>query len=331
MGIREIFGFGGKSTSPTPQGFEAFTFGEVQRTTDYMHEILGYIYRMWHNGRYYEMPFNPQKMYEAQYLSPYHASAMQLKVQLLCDLFIPSKQLGLIEFSKFATNAIVLGNGYLEEIPSRQKGYALAYVSRPAIHMRRIMGDKYGSFQEKKADLVEIPNKVLHFMYHDIEQDFYGKPYYLAALAAANLNQKATHFRSLYYDNGNHAGFILYLNDPAHSLDDVKSLKKALKESKGPGAFRNLFFYAPKGKKDGMQVIPVESAQAQDKFLDIKNVSRDDIMAMHRIPPNMIAVQSSNAGGFGNITEARTAMIQNEIIPIARLMQATHSILQFTL
>jgi PBSX family phage portal protein len=224
-----------------------------------------------------------------------------------------------------------MGNGYLEEIPSRQKGYAVTYASRPAIHVRRIMGDKYGSYQQDKSDLEEIPNPVVHFMYHDIEQDFYGKPYYLAALAAANLNQKATHFRSLYYDNGNHAGFILYLNDPAHSLEDVKALKKALKESKGPGAFRNLFFYAPKGKKDGMQVIPVESAQAQDKFLDIKNVSRDDIMAMHRIPPNMMAVQSTNAGGFGNITEARDAMILNEIVPIARLMQATHPILQFDL
>ena len=332
MGIRELLGFGGKPSqqpSPAPQGFEAFTFGEVQRTTDYMHEILGYIYRTWYNGRYYEMPFNPEKIYESQYLSPYHSSAIQLKVQLLCDLFLPSKQLSLIEFNKFATNALIQGNAYLEEIPSKQKGYAVGFISRPAMYVRRFDEDSYGLFHAAKTDLEPINNKVVHFMYHDIEQDFYGKPYYLAALAAANLNQKATHFRSLYYDNGNHAGFILYLNDPAHSLDDVKSLKKALKESKGPGAFRNLFFYAPKGKKDGMQVIPVESAQAQDKFLDIKNVSRDDIIAMHRIPPNMIAVQSTNAGGFGNITEAREALILNEIVPVAKLLAATHPILAF--
>jgi capsid portal protein len=89
--------------------------------------------------------------------------------------------------------------------------------------------------------------------------------------------------------------------------------------------------YAPKGKKDGIQVIPVESAQAQDKFFDIKNISRDDVMAMHRIPPNMMAVQSTNSGGFGNITEARAAMLLNEIVPWAKLMQAAHPALRFNL
>ena len=148
-------------------------------------------------------------------------------------------------------------------------------------------------------------------------------------MQSAWLNEEATLFRRKYYRNGNHAGFILYLSDPAHSLDDVKALKAALKEAKGPGAFRNLFFYAPKGKKDGMQVIPVESAQAQDKFFDIKNTSRDDIMATHRVYPNLIAVQSSNAGGFGNILESREALILNEIVPVARLLAAVHPVVQF--
>ena len=126
-------------------------------------------------------------------------------------------------------------------------------------------------------------------------------------------------------------GLNIYLSDPAHNVEDVKALKTAMKESKGPGAFRNLFMYAPKGKKDGIQVIPVESAQAQDKFFDIKNISRDDVMAMHRIPPNMMAVQSTNSGGFGNIAEARSAMIMNEIVPWAKLMNAVHPVLSFHL
>ena len=37
----------------------------------------------------------------------------------------------------------------------------------------------------------------------------------------------------------------------------VEDLKKALKESKGLGNFRNLFLYAPGGKKDGIQMIPI--------------------------------------------------------------------------
>jgi capsid portal protein len=121
----------------------------------------------------------------------------------------------------------------------------------------------------------------------------------------------------------------LYLTDPAHNLDDVNALKQAFKDAKGPGAFRNMFFYAPKGQKDGMQVIPVESAQAQDKFFEIKNVSRDDIMAAHRVYPNLLAVPATNAGGFGNILESRQAFVLNEIVPLAKMLATTHPVLRF--
>lgn len=325
MNLMNLFPW--RNDPPTPT-VETFSFGELRNTSDHLEGIIGSIFRTWHNGRYYELPFSPKKIYDAQFLSPHHASAMQLKVNLLCGLFKPSRHLGLQEFRKFANNAVVMGNGYLEEIPN-MSGTALGFRSSPAMFTRRLDETRYGVFKERQADLHEFCGKVVHFIYDDLEQEFYGKPYYLPAIAAANLNKQATTFRDMYYRNGNHAGFILYLSDPAHSLKDVEALKQALKDSKGPGAFRNLFFYAPKGKKDGMQVIPVEAAQAQDKFMDIKNVSMGDLMAQHRIPPNMMAVQSTNAGGFGNIMEAREAMIANEIVPIARVMNATHPVLDF--
>lgn len=45
-----------------------------------------------------------------------------------------------------------------------------------------------------------------------------------------------------------------------------------MKDSKGPGNFRNLLIHVPNGKKDSVQVIPA----AKDEFLNINNVSRDD-------------------------------------------------------
>ncbi|MBB6244156.1 hypothetical protein [Rhodanobacter sp. MP1X3] len=41
-------------------------------------------------------------------------------------------------------------------------------------------------------------------------------------------------------------------------------------ESKGPGNFRNLFLYAPGGKKDGTQMIPISEVAAKDEFFNIK-------------------------------------------------------------
>lgn len=83
----------------------------------------------------------------------------------------------------------------------------------------------------------------------DIHQEVYGLPEYLSALNAAWLNESATLFRRRYYQNGSHAGFILYMTDPAQSQDDIDKLRDAIKKSKGPGNFRNMFLYAPAGKK----------------------------------------------------------------------------------
>ncbi len=88
------------------------------------------------------------------------------------------------------------------------------------------------------------------------------------------LNESATLFRRKYYLNGSHAGYILYISDAAQNLQDIDNISEQLKSRKGMGNFRNLFLYAPNGKKDGIQTIPLSEAAAKDEFLNIKNVSR---------------------------------------------------------
>ena len=57
--------------------------------------------------------------------------------------------------------------------------------------------------------------------------------------------------------------------------------------------------YAPSGKKDGIQLIPVSEVTAKDEFLNIKNVTRDDLLGAHRVPPQLLGVVPGNTGGFG--------------------------------
>ena len=87
--------------------------------------------------------------------------------------------------------------------------------------------------------------------------------------------------------------------DPAQQQQDVDSIRDALKNSKGPGNFRNLFVYSPQGKKDGIQLIPVSEVAAKDEFFNIKNVTRDDLLAAYRVPPQLLGIVPSNTGGFG--------------------------------
>lgn len=330
MKLLDFLSFRRQQAAPS-NGVEVFSFGDPEHVLDAQDLISKMLRSNW-NGRFYNPPLSLRGLYKLQYANTHHASALQLKVNLLCDLFKPNKVLSLAEFRKFVTNALVLGNGYLEVIPSRKRGVPLKLEALPALYVRRLKDNQYAllTSDSGKQELHEFDKgKVLHWAEYDLDQELYGKPYYLAALQAILLNEAATIFRRKYYINGNHAGYIMYMNDPAHSIQDVKNLKKALKDAKGPGAFRNLFMYSPKGKKDGIQVIPVESAQALDKFLDIKNVSAADVSASHRVPPNMLAIQSTNAGGFGNILEAREALIKNEIIPYARLLADLSPYLDF--
>ncbi len=110
------------------------------------------------------------------------------------------------------------------------------------------------------------------------------------------------------------------MTDAAHQEADVNNLRQALKESKGPGNFRNLFIYAPNGKKDGLQLIPVSEVTAKDEFFNIKNVTRDDLLAAHRVPPQLLGIVPSNTGGFGAADTAAKLFMQHEIRPLqARL------------
>lgn len=102
----------------------------------------------------------------------------------------------------------------------------------------------------------------------------------------------------------------------------MKNIRGAMKSAKGPGNFRNLFMYSPNGKKDGIQIIPLSEVAAKDEFLSIKNVSRDDMMAAHRVPPQMMGIMLSNVGGFGDVEKASKVFVRNELIPLqSRLVE----------
>ena len=110
------------------------------------------------------------------------------------------------------------------------------------------------------------------------------------------------------------------MTDAAQNQEDVNNIRQAMKSAKGPGNFRNLFVYSPNGKKDGIQIIPLSEVAAKDEFLNIKNVSRDDMMAAHRVPPQMMGIIPSNVGGFGDVEKAANVFVKNELLPLQKRM-----------
>ncbi|WP_312478002.1 phage portal protein [Stutzerimonas nitrititolerans] len=301
-------------------GFEAFTFGDPTPVLD-GREIFDYL-ECWLNGRWYEPPLALDGLARSTRASVFLQSGINFKRNMLARTFIPHRLLNRPAFEQFALDWLWCGNSYLEK-RRNMLGQALGLQPPLAKYMRRGADlETYYQVRGWKDEHEFETGTICHLREADINQEVYGLPEWLSALQSALLNESATLFRRRYYQNGSHAGFIMYMTDAAQKEEDVDALRQALKSAKGPGNFRNLFMYAPGGKKDGIQLLPVSEVAAKDEFGSIKNISRDDLLAALRIPPQLMGIVPQNAGGFGSLREAAEVWAVNELEPIqARLAQ----------
>ncbi|ELY5774806.1 MULTISPECIES: phage portal protein [Enterobacterales] len=295
---------------------EAFTFGDPVPVLD-RRELLDYVECVVMD-RWYEPPVSFDGLARTFRAAVHHSSPINVKRNILTSTFIPHPLLSQQAFSRFVQDYLVFGNAYLEKRTNRLGGLlslepALAKYTRRGTDLDTYWFVQYGLTTQPYQF---TPGSVFHLMEPDLNQEIYGLPEYLSAIPSTLLNESATLFRRKYYLNGSHAGFIMYVTDPAQSQEDVDSMRKAMRSAKGPGNFRNLFMYSPSGKKDGIQIIPLSEVAAKDEFLNIKNVSRDDMMAAHRVPPQMMGIIPSNVGGFGDVEKASRVFVRNELIPL---------------
>lgn len=217
----------------------------------------------------------------------------------------------------------MFGNTYLEKRTNKLGG-VLALESALAKFTRH--GTDLDTYWFVQHDMNTQPygftkGSVFHLMEPDLNQEVYGLMEYLSAIPSTMLNESATLFRRKYYFNGSHASFIMYMTDAPQSQEDVNKIRQAMKSTKRPGNFRNLLMYSPNGKKNGIQIIPLSEVAAKDAFLNIKNVSRDDMMAAHRAPPQMMEIMPKKVGGIGDVEKASKVFVRNELTPLKEKME----------
>jgi len=292
---------------------EAFTFGDPEpvnsRAT--MLDML----ECWDNGRWYEPPVSLDGLARTFRASPHHSSAIMLKRNLLAASLDPTPWLSRKAFAGMVQDYLVMGTAYAQEIRN-QLGDVMRLEHCLAKYTRR--GIKPGSFwwvpgyrNEREFE----PGTVHQILAPDINQEIYGLPEYLSALQSALLNENATLFRRRYFENGSHAGYILYATGE-FANGDIDAMRDALKRAKGPGNFRNMFVHSPNGKDGGIKIIPIAEVGAKDEFLGIKNTTRDDVLAAHRVPPQLLGIIPANAGGFGDPGKALDSFFELEIEPL---------------
>lgn len=307
-----------ENTSTVERKPMAFAFGDPEAVLD-RRDFLDLL-ECPDNGKWYEPPISMDGLAKSSRAAVHHASAMLVKRNILVSTFEPTKFISRTDFAIFAHEFLVFGNAYLERRDS-MVGEPLHLRASKAKYTRRGLDLETYFFVPKYNQEHEFrKGKVFHLIEPDVNQEIYGLPEYIPALHSAWLNESATLFRRKYYKNGSHAGFILYMTDPAQDPADIDALRQALKDSKGPGNFRNLFMYSPNGKKDGMQLIPVSEVAAKDEFSGIKNITRDDQLAAHRVPPQLMGIVPNNTGGFGDAEKAAKVFSVNEIAPLQARM-----------
>lgn len=303
-----------------PASMQAFSFGDPEAVLD-RREILDYL-ECPLAGKWYEPPLSLDGLARSSRASVHHASAMLVKRNILSACYVPHKLLSRADFTAWTHEFLIFGNGCLERIDSRLRMPMRLKPTKMKYTRRGKDLDTYWFIPRWNEEHEFKRGTIFHLMEPDVNQEIYGVPEYIPALHSAWLNESATLFRRKYYKNGSHAGFILYMTDAAQEQADVDALREALKNAKGPGNFRNLFMYAPNGKKDGIQLIPVSEVAAKDEFLNIKNVTRDDQLAAHRVPPQLMGIIPNNTGGFGDVEKAARVFWINEILPLqARLAE----------
>ena len=263
---------------------------------------------------WYEPPLPLDGLARAYRASPHHSSAIMLKVNLVAASLEPTPLLSRSTFAKLVQDYLVFGNAYLE--PRRNVlGGTIGLEHAMARWTRRGVQPGQYWWVPGVANPTELAPGVIHILKPDVNQELYGVPEYLSALQAALLNEAATLFRRRYYLNGSHAGYILYATGDI-DVNDTAALKAALKASKGPGNFRNLFVHAPNGKDGSLKILPIAEAGAKDEFLGIKNATAADVMAAHRVPPQLLGIVPAQGSAFGNPTDATAMFRELEIVPI---------------
>ena len=303
--------------APKRNKLQAFSFGEAESVlTNNLSDYLG-VYGGG-AGEVYAPPVSRVGLAKMLRANAHHGTIPRFKRNLLLRDFVASRGCSTQTMGRAALDFMVFGEAYFQRL-TNAIGQVLELQHLPAINMRRKVGGGFAMLMPDGKSLNFEEERVEHVLDYDVEQSIYGVPDYLGGMHALLLNEAATLFRRRYYNNGAHAGFIFYTNDPDLSEEDEAQLRSQIGASKGVGNFRSLFVNIPGGSEKGIQIIPIGDIATKDEFERVKNISRNDVIAAWRMNPALAGVMPENAAGFGDIEKIDKVYANNEIRPIRQL------------
>jgi PBSX family phage portal protein len=303
-------------TTSTGKGHSmAFSFGDPETVlgnniTDYLGMFVN------PQGDYWEPPVSQSGLISLLRANGHHGTIPYFKRNMLRKWYLENDAVTGEDLGKAGFDFEVLGHAYFQKIYNRfNQVWWLKHL--PALNMRRMKeADRFCQLRPGKDPLKFKAGEVVQLKEYDPSQQIYGTPQYLGGVQSVLLNEDATLFRRKYYQNGAHMGYIFYTADADLEEEDEKALKAQIKSSKGVGNFRSMFLNIPGGKPDSVKIIPVGDIATKDEFERVKNLTRNDVLAMWRINGALAGILPENTGGFGDLDKISRNNYENEVVPV---------------
>lgn len=276
-----------------------------------------------HNG-YYSTPYSPAALNRLFDANGHHSSCRDFKAMMLAKFFKATDNFTYQDFYQACIDLCSFGHCTLQRIYN-SAGFQIGYQHIPTLAIRKGKKNRFVQLQ-KNADPIKFkPNEINQLRIYDPSQPHYGRPQYIGSIQSILLNESATLFRRRYYINGNHAGFIMYSNDPHLSKEAVTELKSKIKGTKGVGNFKSMFVHVPGGDENAIKIMPIGDKATADDFPAMKRVSQDDIFAAWRIPAELAGVAPTDKSGRGDSIKAAKVFVEMEILPLLPLFETLNS------
>ncbi|ERB66268.1 phage portal protein [Vibrio coralliilyticus OCN008] len=285
-------------------------------------DILSYLETALVDGLY-EPPIPFDTLAKALRVNPMHSSAIEFKRNTLAYAVNVSPVLSRRDLKRFIQDYLTFGNGYFQIVRSHAgKGPIVQVKHIPALYMRRREDLGYTYKPKTYEDDGRIDFKegqIFHLSEYDVAQEIYGLPGHVSGLTSIWLNDDATLFRRQYYRNGQHAGYLLYMNEPSMTKKQEDDIKAKLQAKEGM-AFKNMFVNARGKDTKTPELKPIGQVEAKDSFKEVKNQTMNDVLALHRVPIELMSVRRESITSL-DLNKVDWLFHKNELLPMIDALQ----------
>ena len=215
---------------------------------------------------------------------------------------------------KYLTDYFSIGNGWLELVRNN-KGEVAEIYHVPGRTVRRRKGFdgwwqvrtfKKVQFDNYDPENIGENNQLLHIYSYDPMDEYYGIPEWLPAMASMALDRAAVEYNTYQFENGMMASFAITIKGGELSRKARAALKKFLQQNfKGIANAGRAIVISNDDPNVEIKIekLDLEGAAKDMSFSKMREMSRDEIVSAHDVPPRMVGIMSAGQlGGSGEIT-----------------------------